>query len=203
MWIVQWLPDSWVLFFTYLILTIGVASYIGSKLLVWVPPIYKYKLVVEILGVLLFSSGAYLYGGRVVEQIWQARVTELEAKLKVAETKSKEINTIIETKVITKIKVIKETVYANKEIIKEVVGKQLDAKCELPVSTVVLLNSSSQNEVSRGAGSTDGTPSDVKASDLLGTVVENYGTYYEIREKLIGWQTWYKEQKKIFEEAQK
>jgi len=82
MWIVQWLPDSWVLFFTYLILTIGVASYIGSKLLVWVPPIYKYKLVVEILGVLLFSSGAYLYGGRVVEQIWQARVTELEAKLK-------------------------------------------------------------------------------------------------------------------------
>ena len=83
MWIVQWLPDSWVLFFTYLILTIGVASYIGSKLLVWVPPIYKYKLVVEILGVLLFSSGAYLYGGRVVEQIWQARVTELEAKLKV------------------------------------------------------------------------------------------------------------------------
>ena len=43
----------------------------------------------------------------------------------------------------------------------------------------------------------------VKASDLLTTVVENYGTYYEIREKLMGWQTWYKEQKKIFEEAQK
>ena len=203
MWIVQWLPDSWVLFFTYLILTIGVASYIGSKLLVWVPPIYKYKLVVEILGVLLFSSGAYLYGGRVVEQIWQARVTELEAKLKVAENKSAEVNTVIQTKVITKIKVIKETVYANKEIIKEVVGKQLDAKCELPVSTVMLHDSASQNEVSRGTRSTDGSPSDVKASDLLTTVVENYGTCYEIREKVIGWQTWYKEQKKIFEEAQK
>lgn len=203
MWIVQWLPDSWVLFFTYLILMVGVGCYIGSKLLVWLPPIYKFKLGIELVGVLMFAAGAYLYGGRVVEQIWQLRVKDLEAKLVVAETKSKEINTIIQTKVITKIKVIKETVYANKEIIKEVVGKQLDAKCELPVSTVVLHDSASKNEVSRGPGSTDGTPSNVKASDLLGTVVENYGTYYEIREKLIGWQTWYKEQKKIFEEAQK
>jgi len=146
MWIVQWLPDSWVLFFTYLILTIGFVSYIGSKVLVWVPPIYKFKLVIEILGVLLLSSGTYLYGGRVVEQIWQTRVTELEAKLKVAETKSKEINTIIETKVITKIKVIKETVYANKEIIKEVVAKELDAQCNITEMALRLHNAAASNE---------------------------------------------------------
>lgn len=42
-------------------------------------------------------------------------------------------------------------------------------------------------------------PTNAKASDLLITVVENYGTYYEVREKLLAWQQWYAEQKKIFE----
>lgn len=35
-------------------------------------------------------------------------------------------------------------------------------------------------------------------SDLLENVNENYGTYYEIREKLNGWQDWYKTQKQIY-----
>lgn len=42
-------------------------------------------------------------------------------------------------------------------------------------------------------------PTNTKASGLLITVVENYGTYYEVREKLLAWQQWYAEQKKIFE----
>ena len=53
-----------------------------------------------------------------------------------------------------------------------------------------------------GASSTDGTPSTVKASELLDTVVVNYGTYYEVAEKLKGWQEWYRSQKAIFENLQ-
>jgi len=63
----------------------------------------------------------------------------------------------------------------------------------------VLINSASQNEVARGASSTDGSASNVRASDIVETVVENYGRYNELREKVIGWQNWYLEQKKIFE----
>lgn len=36
-------------------------------------------------------------------------------------------------------------------------------------------------------------------SDLLENVNENYGTYYEIREKLNNWQYWYKTQKEIYD----
>jgi hypothetical protein len=57
--------------------------------------------------------------------------------------------------------------------------------------------------VARGASSTDGTASDVRASEVVETVVENYGRYNELREKVIAWQKWYLEQKKIFEEAKK
>jgi len=109
----------------------------------------------------------------------------------------------VQTKVITKVKVVKQNVYVNREIIKEVAGRQLDASCTLPVSTVVLHDSASRNEVARGPGSTDGTPSTVKASELLDTVVVNYGTYYEVAEKLRGWQEWYRSQKTIFDSLQR
>lgn len=36
-------------------------------------------------------------------------------------------------------------------------------------------------------------------SDLLDNVNDNYGTYYEMREKLNSWQYWYKTQKEIFD----
>jgi hypothetical protein len=39
----------------------------------------------------------------------------------------------------------------------------------------------------------------VKASELLSTVAENYGTYYELSEQLKMWQEWYRSKKLIFE----
>lgn len=36
-------------------------------------------------------------------------------------------------------------------------------------------------------------------SDILENANGNYGTYYEIREKLNGWQDWYKAQKEIYD----
>ena len=40
-----------------------------------------------------------------------------------------------------------------------------------------------------------------KLSDVVGTVTENYGTYYECRVKQEAWIEWYNRQKKIFEEV--
>ena len=159
----------------------------------------QYRLPAELVGVALLVAGAYLFGGYGVQQVWTARVAELEAKVKAAEEKSQQVNTVIETKIVTKVKVIKENVYVNREIIKEVAGKQLDAQCTLPRSTVSLHDSASRNEVPERAAATDGTPSGVEASRLLDRVVENYGACHENAEKLRMWQEWYRDQKKIFE----
>jgi hypothetical protein len=140
-----------------------------------------------------------LFGSYGTEMAWRERVKELEAKVKVAEEKSQQVNTVIETKIVEKIKIVKENVYVNREIIKEVAGKQLDAQCTLPRSTVSLHDSASRNEVPERAAATDGTPSGIEASRLLDRVVENYGACHENAEKLRMWQEWYKEQKKIFE----
>jgi hypothetical protein len=39
----------------------------------------------------------------------------------------------------------------------------------------------------------------VLITDLLKTVVENYTMYYECSNKVEGWQEWYNEQKRIYE----
>ena len=199
MWIVNFIPDSFFLWITYLLIAVGVGLYVASKLVTWIPLISQYKLPAELVGVVLLVAGSYLFGSHGTEMSWRARVAELEAKVKVAEEKSQQVNTVIETKIVTKIKVVKENVYVNREIIKEVAGKQLDAQCTLPKSTISLHDSASRNEVPERAAATDGTPSGVEASRLLDTVVENYGACHENAEKLRMWQEWYREQKKIFE----
>ena len=203
MWQIQWvlalIPDSFFLWITYLLIAVGVGLYVASKLVTWIPLISQYKLPAELVGVVLLVVGSYLFGSYGTEMAWRERVRELEAKVKVAEEKSQQVNTVIETKIVEKIKVVKENVYVNREIIKEVAGKQLDAQCTLPKSTISLHDSASRNEVPERAAATDGTPSGVEASRLLDTVVENYGSCHENAEKLKMWQEWYREQKKIFE----
>lgn len=195
MWLLTVLPD-WIF---HVVLLVGILGLAASFVLGFIPFVSAYKLPLQVGAILLTVVGVWFEGGISNEAAWKAKVAALELRVSQAETKSAEVNNVIVTKVVTKIQKVKETVYVNKEIIKEVVGQQIDSQCTLPVSAVSLHNSASLNEVSGGASSTNGSPSNVKPSALLTTVVDNYGTYYEIREKLIGWQTWYVEQKKIFE----
>jgi hypothetical protein len=37
--------------------------------------------------------------------------------------------------------------------------------------------------------------------EMLKVVIQNYATYYQCAEKTHGWQQWYKDQKKIYEEV--
>ena len=198
-WMFSLIPDSLFVWIYYALTIAGVSLYIGSKLVTWIPMMGQYKLPAELVGVILLVVGAYLFGGYGVQSVWQARVAELEAKVKIAEEQSQKVNTVIQERVVTKIKVVKENVYVNREIIKEVAGKQLDASCSLPKSTVSLHDSASRNEVAGRAAATDGTASEVKASQLIDRVVENYGSCHENAAKLEAWQEWYREQKKIFE----
>jgi hypothetical protein len=198
-WMISFIPDSIFVWIYYLLTILGISLYIGSKLVTWIPMMGQYKLPAELVGVVLLVAGSYLFGSYGTEMSWRERVKELEAKVKAAEEQSQKVNTVIEEKIVYKTKVIKENVYVNREIIKEVAGKQLDASCSLPNSTISLHDSASRNEVAGRAAATDGTPSKVKASELLDTVVQNYGACHENAAKLEAWQEWYREQKKIFE----
>ena len=199
MWQIQWLlqliPDGIFVWLTYLLFGAGVILYVASKLVSWIPLMGQYRFPAELTGVVAVVIAAYFYGG----VSYREQIAEMKQRVKVAEEKSQQVNTVIETKIIEKVKVVKQNVYITREIVKEVAGQQLDAQCSLPQSTISLHDSASRNEVPQRAAATDGAPSGIEASRLLDRVVENYGACHENTEKLKAWQEWYKEQKKIYE----
>jgi len=188
MWLINWLPD-WV--FYAIFVTSGVLA-IGASIL--------NIRSIQLMALAVACFVCFYIGGLETEHKWQARVDEMQQKVAIAEQKSAEANTKIETKVLTKIKVVKEITNADIEYITKYVAQDLDSECKLTGSTILLHNSASQGEVPTSPSSAAGTTTEVKASELLSTVVENYGTYYQLVEQVKGWQNWYYQQKKIFEE---
>ena len=199
MWQIQWLlqliPDGVFVWLTYLLFGAGVILYVASKLVSWIPLIGQYRLPAELVGIVALVIAAYFYGGI----SYREQIAEMKQRIRIAEERSQQVNTVIETKIIEKVKVVKENVYITREIVRDTAGRQLDAQCSLPRSTVSLHDSASGNQVPQRAAAVDGTPSGIEASRLLDRVVENYGACHENAEKLKAWQEWYREQKTIFD----
>jgi hypothetical protein len=199
MWQIQWLlqliPDGIFMWLTYLLFGAGVLLYMASKLVSWIPLIGQYRLPAELVGIVALVIAAYFYGGI----SYREQIAEMKQRVRIAEEKSLKVNTVIETKIIEKVKVVKENVYITREIVRDTAGQQLDAQCSLPRSTVSLHDSASGNEIPNRAAAVDGTPSGIEASRLLDRVIENYGACHENAEKLKAWQEWYREQKTIFD----
>jgi hypothetical protein len=194
-WLLKFLPD-WIF---HAVLVLGVMAMVASFVLKFIPFVTAYRLPIQAAGLVLVVLGVWFQGAMSNEAAWQARVHEMEQKVAVAEVKSAQENVRIVTQVVTRIQTIKDTTNANVQYLEKQVAQDLDRECSLTNASVMLHNSASQNEVARSAGDTLGGTSEVKASELIGAVVENYGTYYQVVEKLKGWQDWYRTQKAIFE----
>ena len=203
MWQIQWLlqliPDGIFVWLTYLLFATGLVLYVASKLVSWIPLMGQYRLPAELVGIVALVIAGYFYGGI----SYREQIAEMKQRVRIAEEQSQKVNTVIETKIIEKVKVVKQNVYITREIVRDTAGQQLDAQCSLPRSTVSLHNSASGNQVPDRAAAVDGTPSGIEASRLLDRVIENYGACHENAEKLKAWQEWYREQKKIFESISK
>jgi hypothetical protein len=198
MWfITSFLPDWFITYFVHIVLVVGLVTTFASSIVSKLPVISNYGRLVKPIGMVILALGIYLEGGLVTELSWRSKVAEFEEKVKVAEAKSAEANTKIETKVVTKIQVIKENTNENKAAI----SKYVTDTCQLSNAAVMLHDSASQNEVSGSAISTVRGTSEIKVPQLLTTVTENYGACYENSEKLKAWQEWYKTQKQIFEDV--
>ena len=196
MWLLEFLPD-WIF---HAVLVVGVLAMAASFVLKFIPFVTAYRLPIQAAGLILTVLGVWFQGAMSNEAAWQARVHEMEQKVAAAEVKSAQETVRIVTRVVTQIQTIKDTTNANVRYLETQVAQDLDRECSLTNASVLLHNSASQNEMARSANDTLGAASEVKASELIGTVIENYGTYYQVVERLKGWQDWYRTQKAIFEQ---
>ena len=139
MWLLHLLPDAFLIWIINLLLVGGligiVVGFFGSK----IPFVSTYARMIQIASIIIFCIGLYWKGGYSVEEDWRERVAEMEAKIKIAEEKSKEANVVIETKYKDRVKKITET----RDIIVEKIKineKIIDAKCELDPMVISILN---------------------------------------------------------------
>jgi len=148
MWLLSFIPDSWIQLAVHVIFGLGVAGLVltwliqnifnhFTRLLPWIKTIRWISIV-------LFVCGLYFEGGIGVESEWRARVAQLEAKIKVAEQQSKDANDKLKNQVTSKVKIIKINSAINKESIaqnKEVI----DAECSLNDKAIDIYNSAVKN----------------------------------------------------------
>ena len=144
MWLLNFLPDSFLQFLINCVLIGGAGLVVfGISLARWIPYIRNIRKLLTFIGVILLTAGAYWKGGYGVEMEWRARAAELQAKIDAAEAKSKEVNTVIETKVVTQVKHIKDTqVKIQKEIVEK--EKIINAECTIPAEAIELLNKAAE-----------------------------------------------------------
>ena len=142
MWLLHFLPDSFLTFVVNATLIVGIVAtvlsfFVLKPLLRWVPGLSKYATLLQVVSVLILTAGVYFKGGYSTEMQWRDRVKDLEAKLAKAEEQSAQVNTKIETKVITKTKVIRERgeeiiKYVDREVVKYDTKFAPGGVCEIP-----------------------------------------------------------------------
>lgn len=137
MWIIEYLPEIVI----HAIFTAGVLGVIAGFVLGFIPAIKPYKLAVQIIALIVLTLGVYLEGGLADTKIWKQKVLELEVKIKESELKSAKVNTVIQEKVVTKTKVVKEKAeeiikYIDRDVVKKEEVIKYVERCSLPQDIV-------------------------------------------------------------------
>jgi hypothetical protein len=142
MWMLQFIPDSFLLLVVNGILITGavltfLSFFIINKVLRWFPPLAGWLNVLQIVSIALLLAGVYFKGSYQTEAEWRAKVAEVETKLKSAEEISKKENVKIVTKVVTKTQIVRtrgENIikYVDREIVKYDTKFSPGGVCEIP-----------------------------------------------------------------------
>lgn len=145
MWMLTFIPDSILYAFVNIVFYAGVVGTLLGFIFNF-PTLRQYRLIIQVVGILLLVAGVYFKGGYEVEIQWRDRVAEMQAKVDAAEEKSKVVNTVVKTKVVTKFKTIHDTKIITQEVIKEVAAK-IDTECKVAPEALIILNSAAHNKV--------------------------------------------------------
>lgn len=149
MWMLAWVPDSFLLYAIHGVLVAGAIGVLLSFFLLhrivrWFPALAPYHLLIQILSVALLVAGVYFKGGYDTEASWRAKVAEAEAAVQEVQVKSDELKKQLEAERKKKQKVKVEYYNTVKTEIKEV-EKVINAKCEIDQKVNELHNKAATN----------------------------------------------------------
>lgn len=148
MFLLNFIPTAFLLWVVNAILIAGiigtVVSFFFGFFIRFIPWVLPYRMILQVVALLLLVIGVYFKGGVVVEMKWRDRVTEMEAKVAKAEAESKVVNTEIQTKIVEKIKVVKEKEYIIQDRIVNMTVN-MDKECRVIPEAINILNDAAKN----------------------------------------------------------
>jgi uncharacterized membrane protein len=151
-WILSFIPD----WFWILVLIFGILGTLASWVLKFIPFISTYRLPIQVASIIALVVGVYFQGVIANEAKWQGKIAELQQKVVEAEVKSKETNIVVQEKIVTKTKVIKEkgkdiVNYIDREVVKkEEIIKYIE-QCPVPKEIIDLHNQAAElNKAAEG-----------------------------------------------------
>ena len=144
MWFLSFIPDAWLHWFVHGVVLLGIVLSVAGTIGKSISVIVEYGFLIKSLGSILLLLGIFFEGGYGVEMSYRAKIADMQAKIKIAEQQSKEVNTKIETKIVERVKVIKEkTNGINIDIEKK--RDSINAECKLSDDAWLFYNRSVKN----------------------------------------------------------
>ena len=137
----SFIPD----WFWTLVLISGIVGTLATWVLKFIPFVSTYRLPIQVASIIALVAGVYFQGVIANEAKWQDKIADLQKQIVEAEVKSKETNVVIQEKIVTKTKVIKEkgkdiVNYIDREVVKkEEIIKYIE-QCPVPKEIIDLHN---------------------------------------------------------------
>jgi len=133
MWILSFLPN-WIF---YAIIIAGLLGLLATFVMKFIPFFYVYKTPVQLASIIAISFGTYMAGAISNEEVWQARVREMESKVEAAAVESAQENVKIVEKIVKKTEYITRrgqdiVQYVDREVVKYDTKFAPGGQCEIP-----------------------------------------------------------------------
>jgi hypothetical protein len=144
-WMLSLIPD----WFWTLVLISGIVGTLATWVLKFIPFVSTYRLPIQIASIIALIVGVYFQGVIANETKWQDKIADLQKQIAEAEARSKETNVVVQEKVVTKTKVIKEKGkdiinYVDREVVKkEEIIKYIE-QCPVPKEIIDLHNAATE-----------------------------------------------------------
>ena len=148
MWILHWLPN-WIFYAVLIAGVFGLAASYLIRFLSFIPFLYVYKTPIQLGSIAAIVIGTFMSGAIYDNDAWEARVKEMEEKVAIAETQSKEENIKIVEKIVTKTQVIKTrgqdiVKYIDREVVKYDTKFTPGGECEIPKEFIKSINNAAE-----------------------------------------------------------
>ena len=143
MFLLSFIPDALIQLVVNGVLIAGivgcVVSFFFGFFVRWMPWIIPYRMILQLLGLILLIPGVYFKGGVGVEMEWRERVKVAQEQVKAAEERAEKINKDLEQTKKEKDRAVAESKTKIKETI-VIQATTIDEKCKVAPEVLSIIN---------------------------------------------------------------